>query len=294
MEWNVELVAGPYEGGTDGPVWDGEALLFALVGKSRILRYHPGTGQVAEYRKYTANTTGLALGPDGQLYGCQSAAQRVVRFNVDGSMSMLADRLDGLLHNQPDDLVVDVGGRIWFTDPLPPPPFLEQPIDHASVLRLQRDGAGVWRLERMTYDTVFPTGILLSADEQTLYVSENPKDAAGRSELRTYPIRSDGTLGPCRVLQTFRGACGVHGMCLDSGGNVVACVGQPGSEQVPAITVFSAAGEVLESHPFHLGQANNCAFGDPDLRVLYVTTAGGHLCRIRDIGRRGFPLLRRR
>jgi len=292
MEWNVELAAGPYEGGTDGPVWDGEALLFALVGQSRIMRYHPGTGQVAVYRKYTGNTIGLTFGPDGQLYGCQSFARRVVRFNVDGSMSMLADRLEGRLHNQPDDLVIDSGGRIWFTDPLPHPRVLEPPIDHASVLRLQRDGAGAWRLERMTYDTVFPTGILLSADERTLYVSENPSDATGRAELRAYPIGDDGALGPGRVLQTFRGPCGVHGMCLDSDGNVVACVGQPGSEQGPAITVFSAGGEVLENHPFKLGQANNCAFGDPDLSVLYVTTAEGHLCRVRDTGWRGSHLLR--
>jgi gluconolactonase len=146
----------------------------------------------------------------------------------------------------------------------------------------------------MTHDTVFPTGILLSADERTLYVAENSKEAAGSSALRAYPIRSDGTLGPCRVLQTFSGPKSVHGMCLDDGGNVVACVGQQGSGQGPAIAVISAAGELVESHAFQLGKANNCAFGGRDLSVLYITTDEGHLCQVEDTGRRGSSLPLRR
>lgn len=292
MSWNFEPVAGPYEGGTDGPVWDGEALLFALVRQSRIMRYHPATGRVAEYRKYTLMTKGLAFGPDGHLYGCQSTGRRVVRFGVDGSMIMMAERLEGRPLNQPDDLVIDSGGRIWYTDPDPGAPFIEPFVDHASVLRLRPHEDGVWRIERMTEDTVFPTGIALSADERTLYVAENSKDATGRSELRAYPIRNDGTLGPRTVLHTFNGPKSAHGMCLDHGGNIVACIGGPDSD-APAIMVFSATGQVLESHPFELGQPNNCAFGDPGLSVLYVTTAGGHLCRERDTGRRGSPLPRR-
>lgn len=293
MGWSFELAAGPYEGGTDGPVWDGEATLFALVKQGRIMRYHPATGRVAEYRKYTLMTKGLAFGPDGNLYGCQSTGRRVVRFGIDGSMSMMADRLEGRPHNQPDDLVIDSGGRIWYTDPDPGAPFIEPFVDHASVLRLRPHEDGAWRLERMTHDTVFPTGIALSPDERTLYVAENSKDATGHSELRAYPVQEDGTLGARTVLHTFSGPKSAHGMCLDDGGNILACVGAQGGD-APAIMVVSAAGKVLESHPFEVGQPNNCAFGDPDLSALYVTTAEGHLCRARDTGRRGSAGSRRR
>lgn len=288
MAWNVEQLAGPYTGPADGPVWDGEALLFTLVVESRIMRYHPATGRVAEHRRYTGNTTGLALGRDGRLYGCQTSGQRVVRFNVDGSMSMLAERLDGRLHNQPDDLVVDAAGRVWFTDPapapgtgwVPAPVVMEPPVDHASVLRLERDADGPWRLRRMTFDTVFPTGIALSPDEQTLYVAESPDDGAVPSELRAYPVRADGTLGSPEVLASFEAGSGVQGMCLDAGGALVACLGS-------AIAVYSPTGELLERQPFGPARATNCAFGGHGLTTLYVTADDGRLHGIPDTGRRG-------
>jgi sugar lactone lactonase YvrE len=37
-------------------------------------------------------------------------------------------------------------------------------------------------------------------------------------------------------------------------------------------------------------EPTNCAFGDPDLSALYVTTAEGHLYRARNTGRRGRAL----
>jgi sugar lactone lactonase YvrE len=33
-----------------------------------------------------------------------------------------------------------------------------------------------------------------------------------------------------------------------------------------------------------------CTFGDPDLHMLYITTGGGHLYRVRQTGRRGWLL----
>ena len=49
MSWNFELVAGPYGGTTEGPVWDGQAVLFTNIPNNRILRYDPKTGQTTEY-----------------------------------------------------------------------------------------------------------------------------------------------------------------------------------------------------------------------------------------------------
>jgi len=49
MDWDFELVAGPYGGTTEGPVWDGEALLFTHIPADRILRYDPKSGETNEY-----------------------------------------------------------------------------------------------------------------------------------------------------------------------------------------------------------------------------------------------------
>jgi gluconolactonase len=272
----LEQVAGPYAGPADGPVWDGEALLFTLVAESRIMRYHPGTGRVVEHRKYTNNTVGLALAGANVLYGCESAGCRIVRFNADGSTSMLADRLDGRLHNQPDDLVVDSDGRIWFTDPLPATFVLAPPVDHSSVLRLERDPDGRWRLQRMTFDTAFPTAIALSSDGRTLYVGEN----ADAAELRAYPVGGDGTLGSPAVLRSFDAGDGVQGMCIDPDGNIVACVGA-------GVGVFSPSGEQLDRHEIGEARTTNCAFGGSGLATLYVTTDDGSLYALSDTGRQG-------
>jgi gluconolactonase len=299
MDWEFELVAGPYGGTTEGPAWDGEALLFTHIPESRILRYEPQSGAVTEFRKYTNRTNGLAFSADGHLYGCQSGSRRIVRFNSDGSTAVLADRLDGHFHNHPNDLAIDRQGRIWFTDPfgrLPAPgPQLQGLLDHASVLRLEQRPDRTWTIRRMTYDTTSPNGILVSQDQQTLYVAQSDYGEDKKRELRAYPIREDGTLGSYSVLHTFgidaRGPHrGVDGMCLDTEGNIIACAGWQQSGPGPMIYVFSPAGRVLETHPMPVDRPTNCTFGDADLRTLYITTGGGHLYRVRNTGRQGWLL----
>jgi gluconolactonase len=299
MDWEFELIAGPYGGTTEGPAWDGEALLFTHIPESRILRYDPRTGAVAEFRKYTNRTNGLAFSADGHLYGCQSGSRRIVRFNADGSTAVLADRLDGRLHNHPNDLAADRQGRIWFTDPfgrLPAPgPQLQGLLEHASVLRLERRPDRTWMIRRMTYDTTSPNGILVSQDQQTLYVAQSGYAEDRPRELRAYPIREDGTLGPYTVLHTFgidhRGPHrGVDGMCLDTEGNIIACAGWQQSGPGPMIYVFSPSGQVLETRAMPVDRPTNCTFGDADLRTLYITTGGGHLYRVRNTRRQGWLL----
>jgi gluconolactonase len=294
-EWKFELVAGPFKGATEGPVWDGKTLLFSVPAENRILRSDPLNGAVTEFRKYTNRTKGLAFAPDGLLYGCQSGSRRVVCFNPDGSTAPLAYSLDGHFHNHPHDLTIDRKGRIWFTDsydPIPAPgPQLHGPLEHASVLLLDRRVDRSWYIKRMTYDTCSPMGIALSQDEKILYVADNGLGQDKR-ELRAYPIQDDGTLGSYIVLHTFgldyRGPhWGVSGMCLDSEGHIIACAGSEKSGPGPMVYVFAPSGQVIESHPIS-GRPTKCAFGDEDLSTIYVTTERGHLYCVRHGGRRGF------
>jgi gluconolactonase len=294
-EWKFELVAGPFKGAIEGPVWDGKSVLFSVPGENRILSYDPLSGGVTEFRRFTNRTKGLALSPDGLLYGCQSGSRRVVRFNPDGSTASLAYTLDGHFHNHPHDLVVDRKGRIWFTDPydpIPAPgPQLHGPLEHASVLLLDRRVDRSWTIKRMTHDTCSPAGIALSRDETILYVAESGNETDQKRELRAYPIREDGSLGPCSVLHTFgadqRGVHrGIRGMCLDNEGHVIACGGWEKSGPGPMIYVFAPSGRVIETHPMP-DRPTKCAFGDAGLNTLYVTTEEGRLYRVRECGRRG-------
>jgi gluconolactonase len=76
-------------------------------------------------------------------------------------------------------------------------------------------------------------------------------------------------------------------MCLDSEGNIVACMGWSKSGQPASIVVVSPGGTILETHPSPADAPMRCAFGDADLGSLYVTAGDGGLYRARGIGRRG-------
>jgi gluconolactonase len=293
-DWTFELIAGPYGGTTEGPAWDGQALLFTHIPGNRIMRYDPQTGTCAEFRTGTQSTNGLMFDAQGRLYGCQSGNHCIVRFNPDGTMTPLPNRLQGRRHNRPNDLAIDSQGRIWFTDPFGRGrPQEERELDHASVLRLDPQPDGTWNLKRMTVDTTSPNGILLSQDERTLYVAQSDYD--GVRELRAYPLQQDETLGAYSVLHTFgkdaRGVQrGVDGMCLDTNGHIVACAGWEEAGPGPMIYVFAPSGRVLETHPVPVDRPTNCTFGNADRGTLYVTTGGGHLFRVQDTGRRGWLL----
>ena len=286
MSWSFELAAGPLGGTTEGPVWDGYAVLYTHIPASRIMRYDPRTGENSEYFSLTHNTNGLCFDAEGSLYGCQSGGRRIVRFEKDGlTITPVSSTLGGQRHNNPNDLAVDRQGRIWFTDPFNGSAG-EQELDHMSVLRLDPQGDENWELTRATYDVSRPNGVLVSRDQRTLYVAQSDYDPGQPRELRAYPINDDGSLGSYTTLHTFgidrRGVHrGVDGMTLDAEGNIVACAGWEESGPGPMVYVISPAGRVLETHPFRVDRPTNCCFGDADMRTLYVTTGGGHLFRAR-------------
>jgi gluconolactonase len=116
---------------------------------------------------------------------------------------------------------------------------------------------------------------------------------AAARELRAYPIGADGRLGDFVVLHTFgrdhRGPHrGIEGMCLDAGGNIVACAGWRRSGPGPLLYVLTPRGEVLETHPLPDDLPVRCQFAGAALDSLYLTTAGGHLWRAERTTRRGY------
>ena len=78
MSWNFELVAGPYGGTAEGPVWDGEAVIFSHIPSARLMRYDPKSGETTEYFTENGHTNGLCFDAQGNLYGCQQGGRRIV------------------------------------------------------------------------------------------------------------------------------------------------------------------------------------------------------------------------
>src|SRR5256885_84084 len=69
---------------------------------------------------------------------------------------------------RPTDLVIDLKGRIYFTDPryLGTEP---RELEHRSVYRIDRDDTVI----EVTHDAEKPNGIALSPDQKTLYVIDH-------------------------------------------------------------------------------------------------------------------------
>ena len=296
MSWQFIMVNGPYGATAEGPVWDGSGLLFTHIQASEILRYDPGSKSSSLFRSDTNYANGLALDGEGRLYACEGDARRVVRYDGEGEPTVLADGFEGKRLNVPNDLTLDPQGRVWFTDPYyegSSGPWSRdrsnKELDHDSVYRLNPQADGAWTINRVTFDTTRPNGLLFSLDHKTLYVAQSGREPDEKRELRAYPVEGDGSLGSSTVLHDFGAHRGIDGMCLDTEGNIVATAGFRQSGPGPMIYVFSPTGEVLETHRLPEDRPTNCAFGDADLSTLYVTTGGGHLFQART-DRRGRPL----
>jgi gluconolactonase len=293
VSWQFKQVDGPYGGTTEGPAWDGSGLLFTHIPGSRIMRYDPEAGTSAVHRDGTNCANGLMLGPDGTLFACEGGARRVVRCEKDGSATVLTDGYEGRRLNMPNDLAIDLLGRVWFTDPFyegAGGPWSEdrshKDLDHDSVYRLDPRPGGSWLMSRVTFDTTRPNGLLFSLDHGTLYVAQSDRDPDKKRELRAYPVNGDGSLGTHEVLYDFGADRGIDGMVLDTDGYIVATAGWAQGGPGPSVYVFSPSGEVVERHTVPFDRPTNCSFGGEDLTTLYVTTSEGYLLRT-ETDRRG-------
>ncbi|MGY8993583.1 MAG: SMP-30/gluconolactonase/LRE family protein [Rhodospirillales bacterium] len=297
MDWTFDYICKPMGGLTEGPVWDGEVLRFTQIHSSRVLEFDPLEGEISEWGSDTNRTNGLAYDVSGQMFGCSSGGRAILRFDADGTNTVIADKFEEKLLNTPNDLAIDANGRIWFSNPWNAGNVDVEPsqqLDHRSVMRLEPKADGGYTLHRATFDTDMPNGVLLSADQKTLYVAQSNFEPGHLRDLRAYPINDDGSLGTFKLLHVFgedEGGVhrGVDGMCLDVDGNIVACAGYNRHGPGAMIYVFSPIGRVIETHRTPCRQPTNCCFGGPDLTTLFVTSTDGHLL-MAQTDRRGYGL----
>ena len=297
MSWDFIAVQGPFGGTSEGPAWDGESLLFTHIPESKIYRFNPKTSTTEVFRENTNCANGLMFDESGNLYACEGGGRRVVRYESD-STEVLAESYEGSRFNVPNDLAIDIQGRVWFTDPFyegAGGPWSEdrsnKELDHDSVYRIDMTDGKSTAVSRVTEDTTRPNGLLFSLDYQTLYVAQSGRLPEEERQLRAYPVNSDGSLGSHEVIHDFGEHRGIDGMVLDADGNIVAAAGYKAGGPGPLIYVFSASGEVLETHPTPFDRPTNCSFGGEDLSILYVTTGDGFLLRAftERQGRLNFP-----
>ncbi len=254
-------------GPTEGPVWIHEEghLLFSDIHGDRRMRWTEQDGVTVD-KEGTANGNGQTRDPLGRLVVCHHFSRCVDREELDGSITVIADRYRGLKLNRPNDVVVKSDGSVYFTDPPPKIPFT--PLAHTPEL----DVAGVYRvspdlreINRVNDRLINPNGLCFSPDEKILYINDSNTH---RKLIMAYDVEDNGMLdlGSERLfcdMKTDSRRGHPDGMKCDSEGNVY-CTGPGG------IWVINPDGEQIGTILSDVIPIN-MAWGGDDWTTLYFT-----------------------
>lgn len=260
----------------EGPAADAEGnVYFSDCPNNRILVYRSDSGKTEVWHEPSLRANGMNFDHQGRLVVCcdgkDGGARAVRRYEPDGTITTLASHYNGKKLNAPNDLCFDHAGRIYFTDPrYGYKEDLEQ--DCMAVYRLDPDGS----LTRVIDDMQSPNGILITADNRTLFLVDHNADPGGVRFLVAYDQTADGSWKRRGVLYDHGDGYGGDGMVLDVEDNIYLTAGEG---EKAGIYIFTPAGELLGLIPMP-EIPGNCTFGGPDLRTLYIA-ASTSLYRIR-------------
>jgi len=103
----------------EGAAWNGVGrfLLWSDIPNDVQHRWLEDDGQVSTFRSPSGNSNGNTFDWEGRQISCQHGNRQVVRYEYDGTITVLAGEYEGQPFNSPNDAVVHPNGSIWFTDP---------------------------------------------------------------------------------------------------------------------------------------------------------------------------------
>ena len=253
-ETRIERVAAGL-GFTEGPLWDGDGLLFTDIPNNRIMRLDVESGLTQVWLEGTAGMNGLGLGADGRVIAAQHEGRQVVAIDRETkAVEVLVDRYEGKRFNTPNDVWIDAKGGVYFTDPAYWPREKPMELGGEYVFHVAPGGGEVRCVdeEGMRH----PNGLVGTPDGGRLYVS-----AHGGGWTYVYDVEADGGLSNRRGFVEI----GSDGMALDEAGNLYLT-----PRRVRAVVVVSREGERLGAIELPEYPANVC-FGGEDGRTLFVT-----------------------
>ena len=191
----------------------------------------------------TSGTNGLAVDNDNKLVGADQRNKRITRLDpMTGQSSGTAISTGSA---KPNDVLVRSDGNIYFTDP------------DSGFYRIPPGGTPGSAM-RVTQGSR-PNGLVLSLDENTLYVGD-----VGNRSISQWTIAADGSVSATStpfVAQTKSDT--VDGMCLDCAGNVYASTAN-------GVEIYSPTGSYVGT--VMTGESSNCTFGGADRKTMFVTS----------------------
>ena len=165
----------------EGPAWNGVGryLLWSDIPNNVQMRWLEEDGHVSTFRSPAGHSNGNTFDFQGRQISFEHGNRRVVRYEYDGSVTVLADKFDGKSLNAPNDGAVHPNGDIWFTDPgygslmnyegNKAKGDSVQPYQKEAIYRI--DGKTL-KIEKVADDIFKPNGLCFSPDYKKLYVAD--------------------------------------------------------------------------------------------------------------------------
>jgi gluconolactonase len=275
----------------EGPAWNavGKYLLWSDIPNDRQFRWIEDDERVTVFRKPAGNSNGNTFDFQGRQLACEHGHRRVVRYEHDGGITVLADRWNSKRLNAPNDVVVHPNGDIWFTDP--GYGSMGNYEGHKGALEVKeavyRIDAQDGQMNLVTDEVHKPNGLCFSPDYKKLYVADtggpNPK------QILVWNIEGEQKLANRKPFASmgYQGKNGgADGIRADTDGNIWAAAGWAG-DGYDGAHVFAPDGQRIGLILLPEICANLCFGGEKrnrlfmvasqSLYAVYVEAQGAHI-----------------
>ena len=281
----------------EGPAWcaQGKYLVWSDIPNDRQLRYIEDDGRVTVFRQPSNNSNGNTFDHQGRQISCEHRGRRLVRYEHDGSVTVIADSWQGKHLNSPNDVAAHADGSYWFTDPPAGASLYEGMPDAPGGLRNmngmlngkvgQPAGSGVLkgelgsniyradpsgRVDMMISEEAFGgggNGIAFSPDYKKVYI-------VSRQVVWSFDIAADGkTIRNQKQFSDFMVdgiRCATDGIRVDIYGNLWCGSNAGNNVGYSGVTVWNPEGKLLGRIRLPETCANIC-FGGPKRNRLFMT-----------------------
>ena len=293
----------------EGPAWNsqGRYLLWSDIPNNRQMRWLEDDGRVSIFRSPSNNSNGNTFDLEGRQLSCEHLTRRIVRYEHDGSIKIIADSFQGKRLNSPNDVAVHKDGSIWFTDPPyggqlyegapdasggptnPGGRFNQRAGQPAEIGTFKRElPTNVYRVDPGgRIDLVMgeeqvpdPNGITCSPDFRRLYVASTGKGpgdtgAGGKGEVYAFDVGTDNKLSNRKVFSecVIDGVkCGPDGLRCDVEGNLWVASNAGRALGYSGVTVWNPQGKLLGR--IRIPEVcGNLTFGGPKRNRLFMAAS---------------------